>query len=141
MEKRSTISRPKSSQTNPYTDFNSEVQPSRFHPGTRRTEIIQQAVMPAMMTQVRASVRKPAKPGIVHSPVWNVLGYATRSRGPTLRPATMRQPHAGDGHLIWGIQLGDQSEIRKENCPASGVSLSAWSFFLYGMKVVRVCNL
>src|SRR5664280_3656325 len=92
MEKRSTISRPKASQTNPYTDFKSEVHLSRFQFGTRRIEIIQQAVMPAMMTQVRASVRKPANPGIALSSVWNVLGYAARSRGPTLRPVTMRQP-------------------------------------------------
>src|ERR1017187_3160521 len=125
MEKRSTISRPKSSQTIPYTDFNSEVHPSRFHPGTRRTESSQQAVMPAMMTQVRVSVRKPAKPGIALSSVWNGLAmqravaglYCDRLR--CANPPWRRTSHLGNStrRPEWNPE-GKLSSV--------GVSLSAW---------------
>src|ERR1035441_3470621 len=121
MEKRSTMSRPKANQTNPYSDFNSEVHLSRFQPGTSRTESSQQAVMPAMMTQVRASVRKPANPGIAPSSFWVRQRAVAFEASDRLRCAN----RAGAGLFILGIQLAGQSEIRKKNVQCR-LSLSTW---------------
>ena len=67
IRKRSRISSPKSSQTKPNNDFKIDGQPSRDQLGTSLTDITQRAVTPAMMSQVKRFVCKPANEGIALS--------------------------------------------------------------------------